>query len=96
MRGYGGPGKPVGAALAVAAIVAAAQAKQERETMTIFDPEPDEMEPYDDAPEPDDAQFGETFGDGGVPCYACKEYVDKHSLSEDRDSRGHRRWVCPS
>lgn len=82
--------------MAVVAIVAAAQAKQERETMSeMFDPEQDEMD-FNDSPEPDDAQFGETFGDGGIPCYVCKEYVDKHTLSEERDSRGHRQWVCPS
>lgn len=44
----------------------------------------------------DDFGWGETFGDGGIPCRDCKDYVDKHELSDAQDARGHRKWVCPS
>lgn len=31
----------------------------------------------------------------GDRAHHCGYYVEDHSLSEDRDARGRRRWVCP-
>ena len=85
--GFGGPAKPTGAAMLLGIIAAAAQAQQdsvategERDTM-------DDDEPYYDEPE--------TFGDG-LPCPRCKGHIEQHELSEERDSRGRRKWVCPA
>lgn len=54
-----------------------------------FEEEDDDIdyEPYDNAPE--------TFGDG-LPCPYCKGLIEEHELSEERDSRGRRKWVCPA
>lgn len=50
--------------------------------MEIFDDDP-----YDNQPE--------TFSDG-LPCPRCKGPIDRHALSEERDSRGRKQWVCPA
>jgi hypothetical protein len=77
-----GRGKPVGAAMALALIVATAQRRQDS---VVTEDE------QDAGPDP----VGETFGDGGIPCWSCKRYVEDHELSNEKDERGRRIWVCP-
>jgi hypothetical protein len=48
-----------------------------------------------DADYPHDSNVPETFGDG-LPCPYCTDTIENHTLSDERDSRGRRIWVCPT
>ena len=46
--------------------------------------------------DPEDYGSDENGWKDGHVAHRCGHYIEEHSLSDERDARGRRKWVCPA